>query len=287
MERVGQSWDHFAALAPPLGPQYSLTSRIGPALTQTQQPCSQIAVNYPARAYGITRHETPAEALKKCPDLMLVHVQTYKNGEVVPGYWDGAKPETHKVSLDMYRKESKKILAVFQEFCPIVGAFAFLRSGVFVWPPRHFDIRPTRPQKLTRTSTSPHAEKASIDESFLDLTLPVRERLLAAYPALATPPPSSHNNLDTSLPPPSSFGITRDDIKWAELGNVVPISGQKREKVRRLDPRGVPMPSSSSSSPVKAAGSGDGNEETAQVEEEEQGSASTSTSPEPLDDDPH
>ncbi|GAA5958075.1 hypothetical protein JCM8115_001122 [Rhodotorula mucilaginosa] len=214
-----------------------------------QQWNGLIAVNYPARAYGITRHETPAEALKKCPDLMLVHVQTYKNGEVVPGYWDGAKPETHKVSLDMYRKESKKILAVFQEFCPIV-------------------------------------EKASIDESFLDLTLPVRERLLAAYPALATPPPSSHNNLDTPLPPPSSFGITRDDIKWAELGNVVPISGQKREKVRRLDPRGVPMPSSSSSSPVKAAGSGDGNEETAQVEEEEQGSASTSTSPEPLDDDP-
>ena len=85
----------------------------------------QIAVNYPARAYGITRHETPAEALKKCPDLMLVHVQTYKNGETVPGYWDGAKPETHKVSLDMYRKESKKILAVFQEFCPLVGAAAF------------------------------------------------------------------------------------------------------------------------------------------------------------------
>lgn len=59
---------------------------------------SQIAVNYPARAYGITRHETPAEALKKCPDLKLVHVQTYKNGEKEPGYWDGAKPETHKVS---------------------------------------------------------------------------------------------------------------------------------------------------------------------------------------------
>lgn len=82
---------------------------------------SKIAVNYPARAYGITRHETPAEALKKCPDLMLVHVQTYKNGETEPGYWDGAKPETHKVSLDMYRKESKKILTVFSEFCPIVG----------------------------------------------------------------------------------------------------------------------------------------------------------------------
>lgn len=58
---------------------------------------AQIAVNYPARRFGITRHETPAEALKKCPELRLVHVQTYKNGESEPGYWDGAKPETHKV----------------------------------------------------------------------------------------------------------------------------------------------------------------------------------------------
>lgn len=94
-----------------------------PGWTDMETAALQIAVNYPARAYGITRHETPAEALKKCPDLMLVHVQTYKNGETVPGYWDGAKPETHKVSLDMYRKESKKILAVFQQFCPLVGAF--------------------------------------------------------------------------------------------------------------------------------------------------------------------
>lgn len=134
---------------------------------------------------------------------------------------------------------------------------------------------------------TPPIEKASIDESFLDLTLPVRERLLAAYPALATPPPSNNNNLDTPLPPPSAFGITRDDIKWDELGNVVPISGQKREKVRRLDPRGVPMPSSSSSSSVKAAVSGnDGDDEAAHIEKE-QGSTTTSTpSPEPLDDPP-
>lgn len=32
----------------------------------------QIAVNYPARVFGITRHESPADALKKCPHLMFV-----------------------------------------------------------------------------------------------------------------------------------------------------------------------------------------------------------------------
>lgn len=137
-------------------------------------------------------------------------------------------------------------------------------------------------QRLARNSSvrayGP-TEKASIDESFLDLTLPVRERLLAAYPALATPPPA--HNLDTSLPPPSALGITRDDIKWSELGNVVPISGQKREKVRRLDPTGVPMPSSFSPAKASQAAVSD---EVAPIEEE-QASTSTSASPEPLDDD--
>ncbi|GAA5864259.1 hypothetical protein JCM3774_001272 [Rhodotorula dairenensis] len=212
-----------------------------------QQWNGLIAVNYPARAYGITRHETPAEALKKCPDLMLVHVQTYKNGETVPGYWDGAKPETHKVSLDMYRKESKKILAVFQRFCPLV-------------------------------------EKASIDESFLDLTLPVRARLLKLYPALATAP---SGDLDTPLPFPAELSITSDSIKWAALGNLVPISGQKRDKVKRLDPTGMPVPSSSS--PVKAsqatmpgeAGQEEGGE--AMLAPAEQPDAHVSESPEPVD----
>ncbi|BGO91840.1 hypothetical protein NBRC10512_007638 [Rhodotorula toruloides] len=181
-----------------------------------QQWNGLIAVNYPARAYGITRHETPAEALKKCPDLKLVHVQTYKNGEKEPGYWDGAKPETHKVSLDMYRKESRKILAVFSEFCPIV-------------------------------------EKASIDESFLDLTLPVRQLLLDRYPALSSAPSGS---LDEPLPSPSALGVQDGDIKWDGLCNLIPFSGQKKEKVRRLNPDGTAAPPSSS--PTKAVAPSDG-----------------------------
>ncbi|BGP25082.1 DNA polymeraseeta subunit [Rhodotorula toruloides] len=181
-----------------------------------QQWNGLIAVNYPARAYGITRHETPAEALKKCPDLKLVHVQTYKNGEKEPGYWDGAKPETHKVSLDMYRKESRKILAVFSEFCPIV-------------------------------------EKASIDESFLDLTLPVRQLLLDRYPALSS---AASGNLDEPLPSPSELGVQDGNIKWDELCNLIPFLGQKKEKVRRLNPDGTAAPPSSS--PTKAAATSDG-----------------------------
>ena len=35
-----------------------------------------IAINYAARAAGITRHMRVGEALKICPDLQAVHVQT-------------------------------------------------------------------------------------------------------------------------------------------------------------------------------------------------------------------
>ena len=34
------------------------------------------AVNYPARAAGITRHMRRAEAKAKCPELQCVHVET-------------------------------------------------------------------------------------------------------------------------------------------------------------------------------------------------------------------
>jgi hypothetical protein len=97
-----------------------------------------IAINYPARKFGITRHMTVCqenprrsvlgltgctlkadEAKKKCPELQMVHVATCKlwlkntekrvpglsfwmladrEGDVEPGRWDDADPKTHKVS---------------------------------------------------------------------------------------------------------------------------------------------------------------------------------------------
>jgi DNA polymerase eta len=58
---------------------------------------SLIAVNYPARKYGISRMSNVKDALQKCPHLKVVHVATYKEGEAEPGYWDDPDTLTHKV----------------------------------------------------------------------------------------------------------------------------------------------------------------------------------------------
>ena len=58
-----------------------------------------IAVNYPARAFGIARMRNWREALKMCPELTVVHVATYKEGDKAPRYWDNPDTATHKVRL--------------------------------------------------------------------------------------------------------------------------------------------------------------------------------------------
>ena len=39
------------------------------------------------------------DALKRCPDLIVVHVATYAQGETEPKYWDKPDVNTHKVRL--------------------------------------------------------------------------------------------------------------------------------------------------------------------------------------------
>lgn len=58
---------------------------------------SLIAVNYPARTFGISRMDKLKDAKKRCPELIVVHVATYKEGEKEPGYWDDIDTKTHKV----------------------------------------------------------------------------------------------------------------------------------------------------------------------------------------------
>ncbi|WVR07577.1 hypothetical protein IAU60_004619 [Kwoniella sp. DSM 27419] len=127
---------------------------------------SIIAVNYPARKYGIKRFTTLDEARKMCPHLIVQHVATYRNGEAEAGYWGEVDPTTHKVSLDPYRRESLKILAIFKEMVP--------RGEI---------------------------EKASIDEAFLDLSPMVIERLLQLHPYLSEVPDDAPEGLDSPLPP--------------------------------------------------------------------------------------
>ena len=60
---------------------------------------SIIALNYPSRKFGITRMDKVKDALKRCPNLMVVHVATYKEGDAEPEYWENPDTKTHKVGL--------------------------------------------------------------------------------------------------------------------------------------------------------------------------------------------
>ncbi|SJL00040.1 uncharacterized protein ARMOST_03352 [Armillaria ostoyae] len=138
---------------------------------------SLIAVNYPARKFGISRMDKLKDAKQRCPDLVVVHVATYKEGEKEPGYWDNVDSRTHKVSLDYYRRESMKVLGMFNEHLP-----------------------------------DAEIEKASIDEAFIDFTKPVREILFRRYPYLSAIPTDSPDGMDTPLPPAPSISWGKADF---------------------------------------------------------------------------
>ncbi|MBW0506013.1 hypothetical protein O181_045728 [Austropuccinia psidii MF-1] len=156
-----------------------------------QQWRGLIAVNYPARAFGIQRHLDCDEAKKKCPDLICVHVATYAHAqaETQAQYHLNPKPETHKVSLDPYRRESIKILKIFAESCPTI-------------------------------------EKASIDEAYLDFSLPVRDILCSRYPQLLSfndlQKSSSSVSLDDPLPPPPQ--IDWQNLSQNSKSNIIQVS---------------------------------------------------------------
>ena len=76
-----------------------------------QQWDGLIAVNYPAKALGITRHMRVAEAKQKCPALTLVHVETI--GDVPEGAGpNGANPKKSEQKAwppSLYSYEQKKV----------------------------------------------------------------------------------------------------------------------------------------------------------------------------------
>lgn len=105
-----------------------------------------IAVSYAARDYGITRMDRLEQAKQKCPNLIPAHTAVFKKGEPFWKYVDHMpSPATHKVSLDPYRREGKKVLNIFRSECDLV-------------------------------------EKASVDESFMDLGRLVFRRILTLFP---------------------------------------------------------------------------------------------------------
>ncbi|CAI5756756.1 unnamed protein product [Candida verbasci] len=107
-----------------------------------------IAVNYPARKFGISRLDSVKSALEKCPDLYVAHAAVYRKGETHWAYQEGyPSVATHKVSLDTYRRESRKILRILQQ---------------------HIDL----------------VEKSSVDESYVDLGREVYNTLFDLFPEI-------------------------------------------------------------------------------------------------------
>ncbi|PKS12052.1 hypothetical protein jhhlp_001348 [Lomentospora prolificans] len=136
-----------------------------------QQWQNLIAVNYPARKFGITRRTNITEARKLCPHLVAQHVATWREGDDKWSYRPDAAANIarDKVSLDPYRLESRRILTVIEEALPQAPL-----------------------QRI---------EKAGIDEVFVDLSAHVHHVLLARFPELqdAAGPGA---DLSRNLPPP-------------------------------------------------------------------------------------
>ncbi|KAI2469756.1 sister chromatid cohesion protein Eso1 [Annulohypoxylon bovei var. microspora] len=165
--------------------------RLGTAEDQplaVQQWQGLIAVNYPARNFGISRHCTVTDAKKLCPNLIAQHVATWKEGDEKWAYHDDAASHigTHKVSLDPYRLQSRKILALVKESLP------------------------PNLQKV---------EKASIDEVFLDLSAHIHTILLQRFSELTNPPPYDDPTEKLPLPPITALDWQADaliDLEDAE-----------------------------------------------------------------------
>jgi DNA polymerase eta len=157
-----------------------------------QQWQGLIAINYPARKFGLGRHISATEAKKLCPEIILQHVATFKEGEDKWAYRDDAEKHmsTHKVCLDPYRLESRRVLATIKEALP--------------------------PEPLQRV------EKAGIDEVFLDLTAHVHSILLERYPELKGHPP--YNDPTENLPWP-----TISTLDWGD-DNVVELDANENEE---------------------------------------------------------
>ncbi|KAI9811313.1 MAG: DNA-directed DNA polymerase eta rad30 [Phylliscum demangeonii] len=152
--------------------------RLGVGAEQPLAVCqwqNLIAVNYAARQNGITRFVTSAEARKLCPDIVLQHTPTWKEGEEDWAYREHAAEHiaTQKVSLDPYRRQSRAI-------------FAHIRQ----------QLAPAPRQRV---------EKASIDEVFIDLSAQIHAGLLERHAALlAGPPPYDDPSERLPRPPPAT-----------------------------------------------------------------------------------
>lgn len=112
----------------------------------------------------------------------MQHVATWREGDEKWAYHEDAfkNMATHKVSLDPYRLECRKILALIKDTLP--------------------------PSPISKV------EKASIDEVFLDLSTQVHQMLLDRYPMLKGPAPYDDPTEQLPRPPTSALEWKTDAL---------------------------------------------------------------------------
>lgn len=184
-----------------------------------QQWDAIIALNYPARDRGLKRGISVEDAKTQCPDLVLQHVATWREGCATWDYRPEAtiQPGTDKACLDPYRLESRKTLELMKRMLP------------------------SAPVSII--------EKASVDEVYLDLSAQVHSILLERYPELQH---QASESPDSFLPRPrtsvinwkgqSVFGLDEEEEKhdgfeWDDvalsIGSEI-VHGMRQEILKQL-----------------------------------------------------
>ncbi|KAL4925749.1 DNA-directed DNA polymerase eta [Aspergillus undulatus] len=166
-----------------------------------QQWDSLIAINYPARDFGITRMISAKDARAKCPNIVLQHVATFREGE--GGKWAYRKDSwrnitTDKVCLDPYRMQSRKILRTIKE--ELSRWYTGISEDLL-------GMELSSQVKLQGALV----EKASIDEVFIDLSPLIFGVLLQRYPELREKPPSDDRVAPLPCPPTTALEWKTDD----------------------------------------------------------------------------
>ncbi|KAI8268739.1 N-acetyltransferase eso1 [Colletotrichum sp. SAR11_239] len=156
-----------------------------------------IALNYAAKERGVKRIMSADEARRICPDIVLQHVPTWREGDDRWRYRDDVLDhlKTDKASLDPYRGVSRKTMHL---------------------------VRKLLPDKPT-----PTIERAGVDEFYLDLSAQVHRTLVERFPTL-TP---TNKSLDDYLPLPA----TDTSLQWGKDKVMMPADLQDPDDVLDWD----------------------------------------------------
>ncbi|KAJ1858972.1 N-acetyltransferase eso1 [Coemansia sp. RSA 1822] len=168
--------------------------------------------------------DTVREAREKCPELVLVHVATF-TGSNPPAYHKSPSANTHKVSLDEYRRASRRIMNLFKLQCSTISKASVDEA--------YFDASEMLRQKIVKDfergvlELSSGRDAVEMDQMLLspmpydsdiDMALPVpvvrwvtvsrkgKEKEMAAMSAS----PATEYGVLVGDPPPVSFG-------WGDL----------------------------------------------------------------------